>query len=167
MRQFFKIFLLFSLAALTCASLAQAEPNAPIIAIVVASNQKVDVLKLAPNDLSLIYWRKQLYWPKGQRIKPVNLSTEHALRLQFSQKILGSAPKSQIDYWNGQYFDGVLPPYSVNSEEAVLRYVAQTQGAIGYVNACNVDTRVQAVLWIEDNQITTKAPEGLNCDKTH
>ena len=162
MRQFLITWLVLSLL-----QTAQAEPNTPVIAIVVANNQKVDELKLSPNDLSLIYWRKQLYWPKGQRIKPVNLSTEHALRLQFSQKILGSAPKSQIDYWNGQYFNGVLPPYSVNSEEAVLRYVAQTHGAIGYVNACAVDNRVQAVLWIEDNQITTKAPEGLNCEKNH
>lgn len=160
MHQFLIIWLLLSLAPL-----AQAESSTPIIAIVVSSNQKVDELKLAPNDLSLIYWRKQLYWPKGQRIKPVNLSTEHALRQQFSQKILGSAPKSQVDYWNGQYFNGVLPPYSVNSEEAVLRYVAQTNGAIGYLNACAVDNRVQAVLWIEDNQITAKAPEGLDCDK--
>lgn len=163
MRQFFKIFLLFSLAALTCASLAQAEPNAPIIAIVVASNQKVDELKLSPNDLSLIYWRKQLYWPKGQRIKPVNLSAEHELRLQFSQKILGSAPKSQIDYWNGQYFNGVLPPYSVNSEEAVLRYVAQTSGAIGYVNACAVDSRVKALLWIINDQVTANVADNLDC----
>lgn len=160
MHQILIIWLLLSLAPL-----AQAESSTSIIAIVVSSNQKVDELKLAPNDLSLIYWRKQLYWPKGQRIKPVNLSTEHALRQQFSQKILGSAPKSQVDYWNGQYFNGVLPPYSVNSEEAVLRYVAQTNGAIGYLNACAVDNRVQAVLWIENNQITAKAPEGLNCDK--
>jgi hypothetical protein len=47
----------------------------------------------------------------------------------------------------------------------VLRYVAQTDGAIGYVSACNVDARVQAVLWIEGNDISSKAPEGLNCDK--
>jgi ABC-type phosphate transport system substrate-binding protein len=163
MRQFFKIFLLFSLAALTSAGLAQAEPNAPIIAIVVASNQKVDVLKLAPNDLSLIYWRKQLYWPKGQRIKPVNLSTEHPLRLQFSQTILGGLPKTQIDYWNGQYFNGVLPPYSVNSEEAVLRYVAQTDGAIGYINACSVDVRVKTLFWIVNDQLTANVPENLDC----
>ncbi len=158
MRQLLIIWLLLSLAPL-----AQAEPSTPIIAIVVSSNQNSDDLKLAHNQLSLIYWRKQLYWPKGQRIKPVNLSTEHALRLQFSQKILGSAPKSQIDYWNGQYFNGVLPPYSVNSEEAVLRYVTLTAGAIGYVQACTVDSRVKALFWIINDQITTNAPDNLDC----
>jgi ABC-type phosphate transport system substrate-binding protein len=145
------------------ANTAMAEEHKAVIAIVVASNQNVDALKFAPNQLSLIYWRKQLFWPKGLRIKPVNLSAEHSLRLQFSQTVLGSAPTSQINYWNGQYFNGVLPPYSVNSEEAVLRYVAQTKGAIGYVDACSVDARVQAVFWIIQNQLSANAPEHLNC----
>jgi hypothetical protein len=98
---------------------AQAESKEPVIAVIVNS----DELKFSTNELSLIYWRKQLYWPKGQRIKPVNLRSDHPLRQQFSQTVLGSLPKKQIDYWNGQYFNGILPPYSVNSEEAVLRYV--------------------------------------------
>lgn len=139
--------------------LAFAEGNAPIIAVIVNSEE----LAVATNELNLIYWRKQLYWPKGQRIKPVNLRPEHPLRQQFSQTILGSTPKKQIDYWNGQYFNGILPPYSVNSEEAVLRYVAQTSGAIGYVDACHVDSRVKAVMWIAQEQISTAAPENLRC----
>ena len=139
--------------------LAFAEGNAPVIAIVVNS----DELAVAANELNLIYWRKQLYWPKGQRIKPVNLRPEHPLRQQFSQIILGSPPKKQIDYWNGQYFNGILPPYSVNSEEAVLRYVAQTSGAIGYVDACRVDSRVKAIMWIINNQVTIEEPATKNC----
>lgn len=139
--------------------LAQAESGTPVIAVIVHS----DELKVATNDLSLIYWRKQLFWPKGLRIKPVNLRSDHPLRQQFSQTVLGSLPKKQIDYWNGQYFDGILPPYSVNSEEAVLRYVAQTNGAIGYVDACHVDSRVKAIMWITQDQISSSAPENLYC----
>lgn len=154
-----------SLCVIQMTNTALAEDNKVIVAIVVASNQNVDELKLAPNQLSLIYWRKQLYWPKGLRIKPVNLSTEHPLRLQFSQAILGSAPKAQIDYWNGQYFNGVLPPYSVNSEEAVLRYVAQTKGAIGYVDACAVDERVNSLFWITLSGNILSSKPTLDCTK--
>jgi ABC-type phosphate transport system substrate-binding protein len=161
MIKFFILLATFSVIQMTNSALA--EDGKSVIAIIVASNQNVDELKFAPNQLSLIYWRKQLYWPKGLRIKPVNLSTEHPLRLQFSQTVLGSAPKAQIDYWNGQYFNGVLPPYSVNSEEAVLRYVTQTKGAIGYIDACRVDERVQAVFWIIQNQMSTHAPEYIDC----
>jgi ABC-type phosphate transport system substrate-binding protein len=163
MRKFFIFAAFLCVIQMTPALVASALASETIIAVIVANNQSIDDLKLAPNQLSLIYWRKQLYWPKGLRIKPVNLSTEHPLRQQFSQTILGGLPKTQIDYWNGQYFNGVLPPYSVNSEEAVLRYVSQTNGAIGYVNACAVDGRVKAFFWIINNQITANTPDSLDC----
>jgi len=157
---------LLSVMQITSTTMANANDNKATIAIVVANNQNVDDLKLAPNNLNLIYWRKQLYWPRGLRIKPVNLKSEHPLRLQFSQTILGSTPKAQVDYWNGQYFNGVLPPYSVNSEEAVIRYVSQTKGAVGYVNACLVDERVKAVLWLTpDGDTLANNPPALNCTK--
>jgi len=85
------------------------------------------------------------------------------LRQQFSKVILGSAPNSQRQYWNGQYFNGILPPYVVNSEEAVIRYVANTKGAIGYIDACHLDKRVKAVAWIINQSLQTQAPTGLHC----
>ena len=165
MRNTFNKLLLLSTMLIASAPMVQAEENTPVIAVIVASNQSIEELKLTPNDLSLIYWRKQLYWSKGQRIKPINLRSEHHLRQQFSQTILGSLPKAQIDYWNGQYFDGVLPPYTVNSEEAVIRYVAQTSGAIGYVQACLVDERVKAVIWLMPNGNVLSNKPTLNCTK--
>ena len=165
MRQFFIFTAFLCVIQVTPALVKSALANESIIAIIVASNQNIDDLKLAPNQLSLIYWRKQLYWPNGLRIKPVNLRSENTLRQQFSQTILGGLPKTQIDYWNGQYFNGVLPPYSVNSEEAVLRYVAQTNGAIGYVNACAVDARVKAVFWLMPSGNLLSDKPASNCSK--
>jgi hypothetical protein len=158
-------FLIVFWCALAMGNTAIAEDNKSAIAIIVASHQNIEDLKFVPNQLSLIYWRKQLFWPKGVRIKPVNLSTEHPLRQQFSQAVLGSPPKAQIDYWNGQYFNGVLPPYSVNSEEAVLRYVAQTTGSIGYIDACLVDERVKPLCWISPNGSVLSSKPTLNCSK--
>jgi ABC-type phosphate transport system substrate-binding protein len=164
MNKAFFLFALLCVMQLTDLPLADADNNKAVIAIVVPRNQDIKELKLAPDNLNLIYWRKQLYWPKGILIKPVNLRSEHPIRLQFSQTILGSSPEAQIDYWNGQYFNGVLPPYSVKSEEAVLRYVSQTKGAIGYVDACFVDERVKAVLWINaNNQVLTNNPTTGDC----
>ncbi len=165
MRKFFIFTAFLCVIQMTPTLVASALANESIIAVIVASNQSIDDLKLAPNQLSLIYWRKQLYWPKGLRIKPVNLSTANPLRQQFSQTILGGLPKTQIDYWNGQYFNGVLPPYTVNSEEAVIRFVAQTNGAIGYVQACLVDERVKAVIWLMPNRNVLSEKPTLNCTK--
>lgn len=143
-------------------SVAIADEN-NTIAVVVGSSQNIEQLKLSDKQLSLIFWRKQLYWPHGRRIKPVNLNSNQPLRLHFSQAILGSLPKEQIDYWNGLYFNGVLPPHVVNSEEAMLRYVTQTTDSIGYVSACKVDERVKPLFWLTGDTITTSKPSVLNC----
>lgn len=141
----------------------QAEESTKAIAVIVSSHVQVDKLKLTPNSLKLIYLRKQLYWPNGQRIEPVNLDANHALRTQFSQTVLGSLPKQQIDYWNGLYFNGVRPPRTVSSGESVIRYIAETAGAIGYIDVCHVDARVQPVLWLLDDALSTVPPKTIDC----
>lgn len=133
------------------------------IAIIVSSTPDIAVIRqLSTRELSLIYWRKKQYWQDGVRIHPANLHAEHPLRLYFSKIVLGNLPNEQTDYWNGLYFHGITPPYSVQSEEAVIRYVAKTKGAIGYIDACKLDERVKPVMWIENNNISTSKPV-FNC----
>ncbi|MGB2832624.1 MAG: hypothetical protein WBC07_06695 [Methylotenera sp.] len=153
MRQFLIVLGLFA-----CVGLSHAEESRPIAVIVTNSHELSVIKKVASVDLSLIYWRKKQYWQGGVRIHPVNLHAEHSLRLNFSKVVLGNLPNEQTNYWNGLYFHGTSPPYSVQSEEAVIRYVANTKGAIGYIDACKVDERVSAVLWIEDNKLSTTKP---------
>jgi hypothetical protein len=58
------------------------------------------------------------------------------LRRAFSQSVLGGVPEGFEDYWRKLYFQGVLPPHVLASEEAVIRFVSSTPGAIGYVTSC-------------------------------
>ncbi len=155
--------ILMMLSAMLMASFAIAESSQPVIAVIIDSKQTASELNVSTKNLNLIYWRKQRFWPNGVRIKPVNLRSQNPLRIKFSQATLGSAPNTQVDYWNGQYFNGILPPHSVDSEEAVIRYVAQTKGAIGYVNACNLDKRVTPLLWIQNGRLSRHMPD-LSCN---
>lgn len=166
MMQLFAKFCILKALSMTlfAIGIVRADERPLTIAVVVSQQQNIDELKFNTNELGLIYWRKQLFWAGGKRIKPVNLNTEHALRQQFSQAVLGSLPKKQIDYWNGLYFDGISPPYAVNSEEAVLRYVMQTDGAIGYISACKIDNRVKPLAWIVNNQIRMNEPSTRYCN---
>ena len=99
-------------------------------------------------SLSLIFKRKQKYWENGTRIQPVNLPTTHPTRRAFSQTILGQAPEALEDYWREMYFHGVLPPYVLASEEAVILFVSATPGAIGYVSTCVPGHGVDVVLMV-------------------
>jgi hypothetical protein len=135
-----------------------------VIAVVVPANQDADALQLTPNKIKQIFLRKQLYWPNSKRVLPVNLSTEHPLRNQFSKAVLGSLPSEQINYWNGLYFNGVRPPHVVNSEEAVIRYLGQTPGAVGYIDACKADVRVAVAFWVDAHGVLAEAPDSLDCN---
>jgi len=153
--------LLTSLLAALFTSLSGYADETTLIAVIVPRTEAVKTL--GETELSLIFLRKKLYWAGSKRIRPVNLSTDQPIRRQFSQRILGSLPENQAEYWNVLYFHGTSPPHVVNSEEAMLRFVAETPGSIGYVSACKVDNRVSAIAWISANdRYTTLAPE-MNC----
>lgn len=85
---------------------------------------------------------------RGQGLIPLNLPPDHRLRRAFSLALLGETPQNLQNYWNQRYFHGVSPPYVVNSEEAMVRFVAKTPGAIGYVAPCDVDHRVKEIALI-------------------
>jgi ABC-type phosphate transport system substrate-binding protein len=124
--------------------LAQSQPEEAVIAVIVAVGN-ADPGPLSSTAVASIFRRKRQLWADRSPIVPVNLPASHPLRRAFSLRILGSSPQDLQAYWNDQYFHGVLPPAVVASEEAVLRFVVETPGAIGYVWACSVDRRVLVV----------------------
>jgi len=137
--------------------------DSEVIAVIVPRNFNQHSMSTA--DVSLIFWRKKLYWADGKHIHPVNLSTDQSLRRQFSQVVMGSPPEAQTEYWNEVYFHGTAPPMVVASQEAMLRFVAETPGAIGYIDACKLDNRVKAILWVnEEGTASLNAPSNLNCN---
>lgn len=119
----------------------------PAIAVIVAPGQ--GHLTLSKDEVALIFKRKRRFWDNGQRIQPVNLSASHALRRAFSQQVFGLNPEEMDEYWRDQYFHGELPPYVLGSEEAVIRFVLATPGAIGYVSHCLADHRVVVVAQLD------------------
>lgn len=130
--------------ALLASGPASAGPEPDDFVVIVAGNAPHE--SLDQETLARIFLRKKTFWDNGEAIVPVNLSASHPLRRLFSEQILGLEPEELDNYWNAQYFHGVFPPYVVASEEAMLRFVAQSAGAIGYVSACALDPRVKTLL---------------------
>lgn len=151
-------------AGLLLAASTQAQEDNRVIAVIVSAQAGLSP-EVHQDDLALIFWRKKLYATHGQALRPVNLYSEHPLRLRFSQQVLHSSPRSQVNYWNGLYFHGVQPPYTVQSEEAMIRYVADTDGAIGYIDACHVDDRIKPLFWLMPGKLTAELP-ALHCESS-
>ena len=135
-------------AALLAFAQAHGGNAAPPIAVVVGHHQ-APVSQLAPSLVLGIFGRKRQLWDDRSPIVAVNLPAAHPLRRDFSLWLFKRTPEEMQDYWNDQYFHGVLPPPVLGSEEAVLRFVASTAGSIGYVSACSVDKRVDVVALVQ------------------
>ena len=129
---------------LFCSTVAAAEPTESGIAVIVAPEAVTP--KLGREELALIFKYKRRFWDDGKKIQAVNLPVSHPLRRAFSMQVLGHSPEELDDYWRDMYFHGVLPPYVLASDEAVIRFVASTPGAIGYVSNCLADHRVKVIV---------------------
>jgi hypothetical protein len=128
-------------------AVSAAGPKEAGIAVIVASGSGQTIM--GAEEVALIFKRKKRLTGDGLQIQPVNLPAGHPLRRALSLRLYGHAPEELEDYWRDMYFHGVLPPFVVASEEAVIRFVASTPGAIGYVSGCLVDNRVTVVMRLE------------------
>lgn len=105
--------------------------------------------KLDTRQIASIYLRQITFDKHDERFHPVNLPASDPVRLAFSKRIFGKTPLKLSTYWNERYFQGTRPPRVVTSDEAMLRYVANTPGAIGYIIHCKADDRVSVLLMLD------------------
>lgn len=134
-----------------------------VIAVITPKASKIQ--KLDKGELSLIYLRKKLYTSEGNRIIPINLTSSHIVRKQFNSIVLGGLPEAQSDYWNEAYYHGITPPHVVASEDAAIKFVEITPGAIAYINACKLTDSVKSVAWISASGAFLQAPPTLQCSE--
>lgn len=113
------------------------------LAVITSVTNPLDTLSI--DSLKLIYQRKSQIDAEGNRWIPLNLPISDPLRRGFSLALFSLLPEEQDDYWNIQYFNGISPPKVMASEEAILRFVASTTGAIGYVRKQKADDRVKVL----------------------
>ncbi len=137
MMRFFLVAFLVSV--LVFPALCQAEK----LLVIVSKDTGVRALSLP--QLARIYSRKVLIGADGVPWAPLNLPANHPLRRAFSQAIFKRLPEDMENYWNIQYFKGILPPYVVASEKAMRQYVASTPGAVGYIRPCHLGSGVKVV----------------------
>ncbi|HSW15038.1 MAG TPA: hypothetical protein VLI06_19480 [Solimonas sp.] len=149
------------LATLLCLACGLARAAEPVIAIVVPAARSG--AGLDADAIAQVYKRKRLLWPDGRRMLPVNLPADHPLRKRFTDALLQLGPEALEEYWNEQYFHGIRPPHVVASEAAVLRFVADTSNAIGYLSYCAMDQRVRPLLLISPEGRLLPPDTTVNC----
>ena len=122
-----------------------AVPGGAEESLAIVTQRNSDINNISVETLKLVYLRKLMLDSNGTRWIPLNLPSSHELRQIFSLTLFKKRPDELEDYWNEQYFQGITPPQVLASEEAVLRFVSMTPGAIGYVRQRSVDERVKVL----------------------
>jgi ABC-type phosphate transport system substrate-binding protein len=93
-----------------------------------------------------IFLKKISRWEDGEVTRPVDLSPDSPIRRAFSSAVLGRSVAAVRHYWQQRIFSGRdVPPAELDSEDAVLRYVAKYRGAVGYVSASAKLTGLKAL----------------------
>ena len=102
---------------------------------------------LTTGEARAIYLKQKLFWSDGQPIIPINREAGSEARELFSELVFGQGSRRLATYWNQRYFEvGEFPPATLASEDAVIRFVAGNENAIGYVSLEEVPDSVAVVL---------------------
>ena len=103
--------------------------------LLIVANAQVPVNSITPGELASIYLIRKNTWADGLPVVPVNRDAASNLRERFSEKVLEHSPRELTDYWNRIRFEGRIPPLVQMSDQAVIGFVRNVPGAIGYVGA--------------------------------
>jgi hypothetical protein len=129
--------------ALLLALPARARGEEPALAVITHPSRPIS---LSTGDLRRLFLKQRRFWPDGSPVIAINHTAATPVRSTFERTVFGAEVPSLPAYWNRRYFEGLFPPITLDSDEAVQRYVAAKPNAIGYVDARAVDGSVHVAL---------------------
>jgi ABC-type phosphate transport system substrate-binding protein len=134
-------FLLAGLVCLTVGSprVAHAQEYTVIV------NEANPVTTMPASEIAQLFLKKKTKWPSGVAVAPVDQGSGR-IRAAFSQEVLGRDVSAVRAYWQQQIFSGrSTAPEEKPTDAAVIAYVKENPGAIGYVSSTVATTGVKVL----------------------
>lgn len=103
-------------------------------------------ITLTAGDLRRLFMKQRRFWPDGKPVIAINQTAATAARGTFERSVFGADAAGLPAYWNRRYFEGLFPPITLGSDEAVQRYVAAKPDAVGYVDVRSLDSSVHVAM---------------------
>jgi ABC-type phosphate transport system substrate-binding protein len=109
------------------------------------------VRKLEREECSRLFLKEVTRWPGGKAVMPVDLAEGSPVREEFSHDVHRRSTRAIKVFWQQRIFSGrAAPPPEVDGDEAVLDYVREHPGAIGYVSREASATGLAVVAIVDD-----------------
>ncbi|HVB79419.1 MAG TPA: hypothetical protein VNE82_05635 [Candidatus Binataceae bacterium] len=129
-----------SLAVLLLAGSAKAE------GLLIIANPSVKVaVPVSLSQVAAVYLLRVTAWADGRHIVPVNREATSAAREKFNAAVLQEDGATLAAYWNEMHFLGKEPPVVQESERAMLAFIQNVPGSIGYISASIAPVNVEVL----------------------
>ena len=103
--------------------------------VLIIGNPSIKPSSLSKNDVKYIFLGKKRSWDNGDHIT-FALHKKPEIQEAFLHKYLKKNPYQFKNYWKQQVLTGKdAAPRSFKSDQEVVKFIAETKGAIGYVSA--------------------------------
>ena len=138
-RHILLIALLFGM--LSAISVARADGHYEVVA-----HATVNTRTISSNSLRAIFGMRQQTWPDGTPLKVFVLADDAPLHNAFAKEKLSAFPYQLRQAWDRLVFSGTgQAPINVSSSEEMFDKVANTPGAIGYLEKSKISERVNVI----------------------
>ncbi len=102
--------------------------------------------KVSREFLADAFLKNLTRWPKDEAIRPVDQRADSGVRRRFSESVLKRSVQAVKTYWQQRIFSGRgVPPPELDSDEAIVRYVENNQGALGYISGSSAPGRTKVL----------------------
>jgi hypothetical protein len=110
---------------------ASAEESGEFVVIVNPNNPTTQASRSFWADAFL---KSTTRWDDGEPIRPVDLRADSSVRRTFCDRVLKRSILAVRSYWQQRIFSGRdVPPPELDSDEAVVSFVVEHRGGVGYV----------------------------------
>jgi ABC-type phosphate transport system substrate-binding protein len=110
-------------------------------------NPDVQQHSVTQQQLRAIVGMRVRNWSDGSLIHVFVLPDRNPIHIVYSKQVLGMFPHQLRKAWDRQVYSGTgQAPTKVNSVEEMLRKIAETPGAIGYLPEEKIDDSVRPII---------------------
>jgi hypothetical protein len=114
---------------------ARASAESPSSEFIVVVNRQNAAKSVSRDFLADAFLKKASRWDGGETIRTVDQRADSSARNAFSSSVLKRTVRAVRNYWQQRIFSGGdLPPPELDSDDAVVGYVARYPGGVGYVS---------------------------------
>ena len=124
----FQCFIWISLLSILSANIAEAD-------ILLISNKSVDQTSFSKDEVQMIFLGKKKKWENGKKIY-ITVLAEGKTHETFLDEYVQKKSSKFSSYWKMMTVSGTgYPPKKFSTEADLVAFVAEKEGAIGYISS--------------------------------